>query len=458
MGATAGILDSHHLHPAIGRGKKMAGTSTTQDGMDRSAGTAMAARRTGTDWFTGSSWAHLIAADVLRYGPVSRTTLAGYHHLSQGTLSRIAKDLIARGVLRQTRDEARTDHVPPALAQAARTTLRMGRGRPQQNLVANTAASTFIGVNVRAESVRAACVDAGCSLGGGSIHTRGLPATDPDTVAETIRAVVRPCLADAARRRLPAPCLIGIGLGGHVEEDGTCGYAPFLHWDSPVDLAGLVTAGCGIPARLFNNVSSYMRYMQWFGEGRGLEDFAVVTIGAGVGYGLVSGGRVVEAPGSSYGLAGHVLVDPDGPRCFLHKGHRGCSQCLTDESLALEYSRMTGSERTFEQYARDTSDPHKAQAQNLRSLEGHRLGVLIGTIANLAMARRVFIGGESNWVLQGERETISTGIEDFRPSQAPKVPFTFLDEQDMPDKRWVLGAATEVIRQFVLGDEAQDAD
>lgn len=416
------------------------------------------ARSHRTVWFSGSHWAHLITADVLRYGPVSRTTLAEYHNLSQGTLSRIVRNLLFAHVLQKTGSPARTAHVPTPLAQAAALAERPGRGRPQQNLEINCTAASFIGVNVRAESVRAAGVNIACELGNSTIHTEPLTSNDVAGVVAAIVRLVDACRADLKKRGLPEPCLIGIGIGGHIEKDGSCGYAPFLYWDSPVDLAGMVSRRVGIPARLFNNVSAYMRYMQWFGEGCGMDDFAVITIGAGVGYGLVSGGRVVQTPGSSYGLAGHILVDPDGPRCFLNRGHRGCSQCLTDQSLALEYSAMTGSERSFADYARDTGNPQRAQAQNLRAKEGHRLGVLISTVANLAMVRQVFIGGESNWVLQGEGETISAGISDFRPSHAPKVPFTFLDEQTLPDSRWVLGAATEVIRQFVLGDAEPEAD
>lgn len=403
------------------------------------------------EWFSGSSWAHLIAADVLRYGPVSRTTLANYHDLSQGTLSRIVRNLLISGVVRETHEPARTEHVPAFLEQAVPLTEKAGRGRPQQNLVINRQAASFIGINIRAESIRGAVVNVACDLQEKSLHTLPLSSTDPAVVANTIVDIVKACCDDAKAQKLPKPSLIGVGLGGHIEADGSCGYAPFMHWDSPVDLAAMVSEKCGIPTRLFNNISAYMRYMQWFGEGCGLDDFAVITIGAGVGYGLVSGGRVVQAPGSSYGLAGHILVDPDGPRCFLNKGHRGCSQCLTDESLAVEYSALTGTEHTFADYTRDVQNPQKAQAQSLRAREAHRLGVLIGTVANLAMARRVFIGGESNWILSGESEGITTGIADFRPAKAPSVPFTFLDEQNIPDKRWVLGAATEVIRLYVLG-------
>ena len=403
-------------------------------------------------WFHGSSWEPLIAADVLRSGPVSRTPLAGYHGLSQGTLSRIIKTLTLGNVVHTTRRDARADHVPKYLRTAATSSAKAGRGRPQQNLAINHNAATFIGVNVREDIVRAGAVNVACELGGSQIHSQDLASTEPQSVARTIAGLVSTCEDDLVQRQLPAPSLIGISIGGHIEGDGTCGYAPFMHWDERVDLAGLVQQECGIPTRLFNNIAAYMRYMQWFGEGSGMENFAVVTIGAGVGYGLVSAGRVVEAPGSSYGLAGHIIIDPDGPECFLHKGHRGCSQCLTDESLAYEYSGMIGGEHSFADYARDAQDTRKPKAQRLKVIEAHRLGALIGTVANLAMVDRVFIGGESNWVVQSEGEIISSGISDLRPSQAPAVPFTFLDERTTDDRRWILGAATAVIRQYVLGE------
>ena len=82
--------------------------------------------------------------------------------------------------------------------------------------------------------------------------------------------------------------------------------------------------------------------------------FAVVTIGVGVGYSLAVNGKPVQYPDKSYGLVGHVLIDPEGPRCT--SGHIGCSQCLTDDSIAEQYSAIVGRAVSFEDFARDAKE------------------------------------------------------------------------------------------------------
>lgn len=90
------------------------------------------------------------------------------------------------------------------------------------------------------------------------------------------------------------------------------------------------------------------------GPGVGVDMFAVVTIGVGVGYSLAVNGKPVQYPDKSYGLVGHVLIDPEGPRCT--SGHIGCSQCLTDDSIAEQYSAIVGRAVSFEDFARDAKD------------------------------------------------------------------------------------------------------
>ena len=65
---------------------------------------------------------------------------------------------------------------------------------------------------------------------------------------------------------------------------------------------------------------------RWFGAGRGRSGFSVITVGAGVGYGLVVGGESVHTREAGVGLGGHIPLDPTGPLC--PEGHRGCSSAL----------------------------------------------------------------------------------------------------------------------------------
>ena len=72
-----------------------------------------------------------------------------------------------------------------------------------------------------------------------------------------------------------------------------------------VALADLLEARLGVPVDVENDVTALTTAEQWFGPARGHDAFAVVTIGAGVGYGLVMHDRVVTTPDTGLGLGGH---------------------------------------------------------------------------------------------------------------------------------------------------------
>ena len=82
----------------------------------------------------------------------------------------------------------------------------------------------------------------------------------------------------------------------------------------------------GLPVVVENDVVALTEAERWFGLGRGIDDFAVVTTGAGVGYGLVIHGRQVITRDTGLGLGGHFPLDPTGPICA--DGHRGCSTAM----------------------------------------------------------------------------------------------------------------------------------
>ncbi len=102
-----------------------------------------------------------------------------------------------------------------------------------------------------------------------------------------------------------APTGIGISLGG-MTDGSNVAWAPFLKRDA-VPLGALVDA-TGLSTRVENDIIALAEADRWFGVGRGLEGFAVITIGDGVGYGVVAGGEVVRTPDAGIGLAGTFIA------------------------------------------------------------------------------------------------------------------------------------------------------
>ena len=205
----------------------------------------------------------------------------------------------------------------------------------------------------------------------------------------------------------------------------------------------MVREATGLPTGIYNDIDSLVVDACMFGSGVGLGSFAVLTFGAGVGYSLTVNGELVSCPDKSYGLVGHILVDPDGPRCV--SGHKGCAQCLSDNSIAAEYSQIIGHPASFDDFARDAR-ANKPQATNLVNRTCFRLGTLVATIANLAMPDKIMIAGESSFIAKFGIDDLRNGINMYRHSQAAPVDF------EIPDHDWALwakAAAAQAIRQYV---------
>ena len=368
-------------------------------------------------WFSGSEHTHRVAAAIAQYGPIARTTLAQMLGLSQGALSRITSDLIYAGVIEELPAEAGPSGKLPERFTPRESSDR--RGRPQTSLVLCSNARTFIGVKVHGMSIVAAAVNAHGEVVSGR-HEMPIGADQSaEYVVSAITRLVRECSADIASSGLPSPTAVGVAVGGHVVDDSIVTFAPFLHWDGATDLGTMVTEATGLPCGVFNDIDSLLVDASWFGPGVGVDMFAVVTIGVGVGYSLAVNGKPVQYPDKSYGLVGHVLIDPEGPRCT--SGHIGCSQCLTDDSIAEQYSAIVGRAVSFEDFARDAKE-RVPQATQLVNRTCFRLGSLVATVANIAMPGYVMIAGSPRfWPSSAPIRYVTAFVLPSQPDPAGQV-------------------------------------
>lgn len=391
-------------------------------------------------WFEGSEYTHKVAVCVMKYGPISRITLAQILGLSQGAVSRITSDLIYAGVIEETpMPSGKAGKLPKGFVQKENTERR---GRPQMGLRIIKNARSFVGMKINATHISAVAVNAIGQIITGC-HDLEIEDTSPQTVVTLIKQLTIDCSDEAEMAGWPKPCAVGISLGGYVVDNAVVTFAPFMHWSQPVELSAMVREATGLPTGIYNDIDSLVVDACLFGSGVGLDSFAVLTFGAGVGYSLTVNGELVSCPDKSYGLVGHILVDPDGPRCV--SGHKGCAQCLSDNSIAAEYSQIIGHPASFDDFARDAR-ANKPQAANLVNRTCFRLGTMVATIANLAMPDKIMIAGESSFIAKFGIDDLRNGINMYRHSQAAPVDF------EIPDHDWALwakAAAAQAIRQYV---------
>ena len=109
-------------------------------------------------WFEGSEYTHKVAACIMKYGPISRITLAQILGLSQGAVSRITSDLIYAGVIEETpMPSGKAGKLPKGFVQKENTERR---GRPQTGLQVIANARSFVGMKINATHISAVAVNA----------------------------------------------------------------------------------------------------------------------------------------------------------------------------------------------------------------------------------------------------------------------------------------------------------
>jgi len=128
-------------------------------------------------------------------------------------------------------------------------------------------------------------------------------------------------LADLADRLGPYDEL-GVGVPGLVTQTGVLRAAPNLDGVADFDVAGLLGARLGHRVRVDNDATC-AAVAEWLhGAGQDASDMVLVTLGTGIGGGVIAGGRLVRGKHGFAGEYGHMVVDPDGPPCPC--GRRGC--------------------------------------------------------------------------------------------------------------------------------------
>lgn len=257
-----------------------------------------------------------------------------------------------------------------------------------------------IGVDVGGTKLAAAALDAdGRVLQRGRLTT---PRDDPDGLIDAVTGLVE---------RLGDGVPVGVGAAGIIDRSGTVRYAPNLGV-SALPLGPLLEDRLGVPVHVRNDATVAL-YGEWrAGAGRGADDVVMLTVGTGVGGGILLDGALVDGVNGLAGELGHVIIDEGGRLCPC--GNAGCLEAYAS-GTAIERrarSRIRGggiasvlAERPEEIDGRaitDAAATDDAFAVEILEEAGYWLGVGIATLVNAFDPARVLIGGGAG-VNAGER-------------------------------------------------------
>ena len=374
---------------------------------------------------------------VREKGVASRAELARASGLSPSTVTGISASLLADGFLLE-------DAQPSAAATGPATI-----GRPATNLRVNARAGYVVGIKVTPDHLAAIITDlAAMPLAATSVE-RG-HADQPQAVVAQFTAIVDHCVAEAGVDR---ESLLGLGIGvpGRVDpETGRVAGSPLADWGH-LDLVAILEMSLGLPVHLDNDVNTLTVAEQLFGAGRGFADFVVVTIGLGIGMGIVVGGNIHRGATGGAGELGHVQAVSNGPDCWC--GRRGCLEAVAAEpALIREVLASTGRLVKPADLARlADADPEIAA---ILERAGRLVGRAIATATMILDPGRVVVSGEG--VRLGEHYLAA--LRDGLCERAAKEVRTEVVIEQWGDEAWARGAATLVLRELFHPAYLRDGD
>jgi predicted NBD/HSP70 family sugar kinase len=323
-------------------------------------------------------------------------------------------------------------------------------GRRPILLTIKPAAGHVVGVKLREDSITCAVCDLACTVIKHQ-ETPWPPGAEPFQAVEAIADAVEQCIAEAGVAR-GSVLGVGVGLSGLIDSaHGLCRYSAILDWRN-VELGPALEYKLRLPVRVDNDVNTLAVAERHFGAGRDAGDFMLVTVGRGIGLGLVVGGEIYRGATGGAGELGHMTVDTahDAPPCNC--GKRGCLEAVASDYGILRAATSSDPGHHVEDAMSALVARAAAGDQTVRAVftrAGVALGVAVANLINIFDPSLVLIGGEglrAAELIEGPlRATIPLhvfGRPDVLSSGSIRLAI-----HATHDVEWARGAASLVLRE-----------
>lgn len=371
----------------------------------------------------------LVCGTILTQGPILRGEVSRRTGLSSAAVTRATRDLLDAGYL----------------IELGPTGPRVGSGRPATLLDVRADREFFAGVTVATEELIGVVIDlkAGVRL----TRHRPLLSREVDSVVGEIADLVAELTREFPRSSGTMNRL-GVTVSGDVDRSlGIAQYSPFLGWRN-VPLAHLLENATGLITVLENNVRGLTIAEQWFGAGVGMSSFALVTIGAGIGSGLVVNGTVLTGAHGVAGEIGHISIDPLGPLCRC--GCRGCVEAIASDQAIIDQIRSkTGISDLTGPDAISLAKSGDPAAQAVFTRAGRAIGLALAALANLIGPERIVISGEGLAALDLFEEEVHQSFAAQAFATAAQCEIVI---RPLPFDQWARGAAVVAIHDLITPD------
>jgi predicted NBD/HSP70 family sugar kinase len=365
--------------------------------------------------------------EALYHRPATgRAELARLTGVSRATVSALIDELERAGVVEE---HAAPDETRPR-----------GTGRPPILLSLVPSAAFAVGLDFGHQHIRVAV----CDLSGGLVIDDWSPAEVDHAPVESLDLAQELVRAALDRAGIDHDRLLGVGMGlaapinkttGELEADGIL---PGWHGIRP---AAEMEARLGIPVELENDANAGALGEKMFGAGRGIDDVAYIRLSAGIGAGLILGGRPYHGVRGVAGEIGHVIARENGQICRC--GNRGCLETVASPvAIAATLPTRSGTPIPVAELLELVQAGDRG-ARRAVADAGEAVGRALATLVNVLNPELVVVGGDlasaGDVLLDPVRASIN------RYSVAPAADSVRVVAGTLGDRAEVLGAAALIL-------------
>jgi N-acetylglucosamine repressor len=360
---------------------------------------------------------------VRRAGSISRAELARQSQLSAPTVSAIVDSLMQRGIVVET------------------TTAPSSGGRPPVLLSVDPKAGYVVGIKLRGDGVTTVVCDLDAQIV--SSNERYVPLVgDPMAALDVIEEETRRALRDAA---VPASKVLGVGVGmsGVIDSAaGVCRFSHLLQWHD-VELAAPLRRRMGLPVWVENDVNTLAVAEKWAGDAHTASNFVTLSVGRGIGLGIVVDRSLYRGSHGAGGEFGHMIVEPGGPRCEC--GRFGCLEAMVGEgALRRRISERKGHDVSREELLMLVEMGDSA-ALDIVDSAGRKLGLAVANMVTLLNPELLIICGEGTALGSAFIDPIVSSVREQTFADLGRE--LEIKIQSWGDEAWAVGAATLVLRE-----------
>ncbi len=333
-------------------------------------------RRTGDQALVKEINTSIVLDTIIREKLISRASISNSSGLNKGTVSSLVQELIDRHLVYET-----------GIGESS-------GGRKPVMLRFQHQAGYAIGVDLGVNYVQTILTDLS-----GNLVKEQITTYHSATVQEIIRHIEH-AIANLMPFVPESPYgVVGIGIGipGIVDSAGLILFAPNLGWRD-INLQAVIQERFQLPVHVDNEANAGAIGEQQYGAGRHAKDLVYLSVGIGIGAGIMIDGDIYRGASGYSGEIGHMTINADGKPCRC--GNHGCWELYASENALLDHMNdaksMNGEQSINGALALEDilalADKGDSQAIEALNKVGRYLGIGIAGITNIFNPRQIVIG------------------------------------------------------------------